>query len=387
MRLRATPAGRLTLIPALAAALLLPCLAAAPVGNDRLGRLDLGSRQSVVTLSVAGQSAAPAGRTVKVRLLADMRYPAKRGVTAVPVGAHLRLRVRLPAQAASGRVRLQVRRTRWQTLATAPARRHRTVATFRVPTRSPGREQYRVLTAATGSEVAPAPFTVEVRVEPGPDEPTTPPGVVPAPPGPQGPGDAWTLLDTGRPGTAFRWDPCTPIRYRTHLDGAPTALAADVSEAVQRLSAATGLHFVDMGSTDYAGTFADPEQLGWPADVDLLVSVADEAAAPALAGDTVGYASITRGTWSSTDERIDRAEVVLEKAFVTTAPTGFGTQEAGTASLLLHELGHAVGLGHTAVVGQAMYPTISSGQPPQYEAGDLNGLARVGATGGCLTTT
>jgi len=161
-------------------------------------------------------------------------------------------------------------------------------------------------------------------------------------------------------------------------------MTGDVTEAVHRLAAATGLRFVDMGSSDYSGTFADPDQHRWPDDADLLITVADEAAAPALAGSTVGYTSITPGSWTSTDARIDRAEVVLERQFVAIAPTGFGTTQAGTAELLLHELGHAVGLGHTGVAGQVMFPTLGSGQAPQYQNGDLNGLARVGATEDCL---
>jgi hypothetical protein len=305
---------------------------------------------------------------------------------AVPVGARLSARVQiLRPEAAERQVQLQVRQRGWRTVAKALTG-DRGGALFRVPTGSAGRLQYRVLTTADGHETRSTAFLVAVRADPPTDVPRVPSGVtVEAGPGsPQGPADAWTLWETGRPGVAFRWDPCTVVRYRTHLDGAPAAMTGNVTEAVHRLASATGLRFVDMGATSYSGTFADPDQHSWPNDIDLLITVADEADAPGLAGNTVGYADITPGGWTTTDARIDRAEVVLERQFVATAPTGFGTTQAGSAELLLHELGHAVGLGHTSVAGQVMFPTLGSGQPPQYQNGDLNGLARVGAAGGCL---
>ena len=333
------------------------------------------------------QVSPPVGRRaqVEVRLLADTRFPAGRGVVAVPVGARLSARVQLRPVARGRLVQLQVRQRGWQPVATALTG-GRGVAMLRVPTDSAERLQYRVLTTATGRAARSAAFLVEVRADPPPDLPSVPSvaTVEAGPRGPQGPADAWTLLETGRPGTAFRWNPCTTVRYRAHLDGAPAAMTADVTEAIHRLAAATGLRFVDMGATDYSGTFADSDQHGRPNDADLLITVVDEAAAPALAGSTVGYASITHASWTTTDARIDRAEVVLERQFIATAPTGFGTTQAGSAELLLHELGHAVGLGHTSVAGQVMFPTLGSGQPPQYQNGDLNGLARVGATKGCL---
>jgi hypothetical protein len=305
---------------------------------------------------------------------------------AVPVGARLSARVQiLPPEAGERQVQLQVRHGGWHTVAKALTG-GRGVAMVRVPTGSAGHLQYRVLTTAAGHETRSTAFLVAVRADPPTDVPSVP-SVVTVEAGagsPQGPADAWTLLDTGRPGVAFRWDPCTIVRYRTHLDGAPAAMTGTVTEAVHRLAAATGLRFVDMGDTSYSGTFADPDQHSWPNDADLLITVADEADAPALAGNTVGYTNIAHGSWTTTDARIDRAEVVLERQFVATAPTGFGTTQAGNAELLLHELGHAVGLAHTSVAGQVMFPTLGSGQPPQYQNGDLNGLARVGAAKGCL---
>ena len=206
-----------------------------------------------------------------------------------------------------------------------------------------------------------------------------------APAGPIGPADAYSLFDTGRPGAVFRWNPCAPIRYRVHLDGATPALAGDVTEAIRRLSTATGLTFSYQGVTGYPGSFGDPAQAAWPADTDLLISVAAEAAAPSLAGWTVGYTTLTRSSWTPTDARILRAEVVLEREFVNSASTGFDAGGSGTAGLLLHELGHAVGLAHSSDDTQIMYPTLTDRPTADYQNGDRSGLSRVGSAGGCLT--
>ena len=47
----------------------------------------------------------------------------------------------------------------------------------------------------------------------------------------------------------------------------------------------------------------------------------------------------------------------------------------------MHELGHAVGLGHVSNIGDAMYPTVRG--LAAYGPGDLEGFAAVGAAAGC----
>jgi hypothetical protein len=51
--------------------------------------------------------------------------------------------------------------------------------------------------------------------------------------------------------------------------------------------------------------------------------------------------------------------------------------------VLLHELAHAVGLGHVADETQLMNAVATPNSPTTYAAGDLEGLWELGAAAGC----
>ena len=76
---------------------------------------------------------------------------------------------------------------------------------------------------------------------------------------------------------------------------------------------------------------------------------------------------------------------LVDAVVVLSAPNdpgaGFGPNARG--GLLLHELGHAVGLAHVDDRTQIMNP-ISTGAAGVYGTGDLAGL-RILGSGGCLT--
>lgn len=342
------------------------------------GALTVAAAAPLTQEPVPPSVAAAGSARLRAQVTSSAQLPG-RGAVVVPSGSRVTMRIRLgrPGRTAH----LQVRTQRWTTVATARTGRAGR-ATLRIPTRSTGRSSYRVLVQTRHTAEVSRTVVVAVR-EPGPGTPapeTTQPADQGA--GPTGPADAYTLFDTGRPGSVFRWDPCRPVRYRVHLGEAPAHLAAVVTRAVGRLSAATGLTFEELGPTAYTGSAGDPTRAGWPADTDLLLTVAGERDVPELAGAPVGYATLHRSAWSGADARIQRAEVVLEREYLRSGdPTG---AEAGAVGqLVMHELGHAVGLAHSADRTQVMYPRIG-GDRLDYQAGDLSGLARVGAEGGCL---
>lgn len=172
------------------------------------------------------------------------------------------------------------------------------------------------------------------------------------------------------------WSPCRPIHYVVDTAGAPGDFTEQLRAAIGEVSEATGLVFVEDGTTvEGADSHRDafqPARYGdrWApvlvrfADADM---VADLAVAAGLTSTVAGQDPRT-GTayWVS-------GWVYLNSSLVS-QPDADGV--AAYYPILLHELGHLVGLDHVNDGAQLMYPT--TGAALTYQEGDLNGLAVVG---------
>ena len=174
-------------------------------------------------------------------------------------------------------------------------------------------------------------------------------------------------------GPPVRWNPCQAIPYLVNLGGYDPSNRSVINEAVERLEAATGLPLIPAGDTTFMPTSANP----WPdggADHDIVIALADEVQTDLVPGNIVGRADIS---FTST---ILAASVVVDMGGVAGHPDWSST---GTGPVLLHELGHAVGLGHVNNATQLMNAVASPSGPTTYAAGDLTGLWLVGAAQGC----
>ena len=215
-----------------------------------------------------------------------------------------------------------------------------------------------------------------------PSCPVTVPTPVVAPvtvPGPRGDASAYTLNKNSN-GTVVRWNPCDgPITVRVN---APADALADVQAALAAARAATGLDLEYAGTTDFLPSSTNVASQ--PAD--LVIAWATRAQSDHWSPGAIGV-----GGWQSRGTSTDGTHWTwkIASGFVVVDPAaqvspGFG-RGATRGALLLHELAHALGLDHTTAADQVMYPSLSSTSYGSYGAGDLAGLAKVGAGQGCVS--
>ncbi|MEA3021041.1 MAG: hypothetical protein QOI47_2565 [Actinomycetota bacterium] len=220
-----------------------------------------------------------------------------------------------------------------------------------------------------------------------PPAPAAPAPAAPAPT-PAAGGSSYAFLRIGKDGGPVRYDPCTDQHYVVNPASAPAGGVDEVKAAFQRLSAATGVHFVYDGPTTETHVPFGQRKTYQPSVygdrwAPILISWSNESAEPLLAGGTIGYGGSTSYWSGSSNEAFVTGEVVLDTADTALHP-GLGAG-LSRGNLITHELGHVAGLDHVQDRGQLMYPSISSGTPEGYGPGDLAGLAQLGSSHGCLT--
>ncbi|HET9724620.1 MAG TPA: hypothetical protein VFR44_12385 [Actinomycetota bacterium] len=196
----------------------------------------------------------------------------------------------------------------------------------------------------------------------------------------------------GGPADPYRWNPCQPIRYEVNLANAPSGAIDDVREAIARVSAATGIEFVEVGTTtrtvdQQMGRAFQSRVPGEERFYPLLIEwvehehfdfVADTHKAAAFGIPYSGFGDLAR-TYVSGAIAMDAGEDL---------PPGFG-QRYSRGVVLMHELGHVMGLAHVGSTDEIMWsPEASDERLPnlfqtEWGPGDLQGLAALGRGAGC----
>jgi DnaJ domain/Matrixin len=184
--------------------------------------------------------------------------------------------------------------------------------------------------------------------------------------------------------TPVSYDPCRSIHYVIRQQGQPAGGEQIVTDAIRRVSQATGLRFVYDGATSEAPSHQrrsyQPERYGdrW---APVLISWVTPKENPDMATDVTGEGGSSAFGLPNGPSAYVSGAVELDAGKLTSELHRHEGKRAVRA-VVLHELGHLVGLDHVTAANQLMYPQSQPGVV-DFGAGDLTGLAALGR-GTCL---
>ncbi|MFB9314161.1 matrixin family metalloprotease [Nocardioides plantarum] len=167
-------------------------------------------------------------------------------------------------------------------------------------------------------------------------------------------------------GEPFRWSSCKPIRYVVNAAQAPDGWKDTLDRSLAAVSDATGLEFESKGSTDDGPSSSRD---GGREPKPVLISWVTPQEEPQLEGDVVGVA----GPGSIGDVYVTGTVFFDAPAFAEMEDDG---DEGLERAVVMHELGHLVGLDHVDDERQLMYPSTTF--QTSFGNGDLEGLAILG---------
>lgn len=199
------------------------------------------------------------------------------------------------------------------------------------------------------------------------------------PPTPSGTGPHAFLSTQEGSGEPVGYDPCQRIEIRVNLDGAPDGSLELVREAMGVVERATGLRFEYLGTSDLRPRWEEetvPIIMGRARTSPVLVSWADSEEVSALRGRVAGVGgSVAVPDASGRSWYVTGAITLDTDDFAEIDASPMGRREE--LAILLHEIGHLVGLDHVQAPGELMNED-NLGKLG-FGPGDLEGLATLGS--------
>ncbi len=182
-----------------------------------------------------------------------------------------------------------------------------------------------------------------------------------------------------------RWDSCNRISWVFNSKSSPKRALKQVREGVRRIQRATGLDFVYKGkTTQKANPFGNDVKgadviIGWRTAKDYKV-FSQNPGTVGIGGNRY-YAGYQEADGSPVNKAV-QGGVVLNASMKGRLSNGFG-KGATWGEVIIHELGHLVGLSHTGASSQIMYYSVIR-RNADWGAGDLAGFRKLGDVRGCL---
>jgi hypothetical protein len=177
------------------------------------------------------------------------------------------------------------------------------------------------------------------------------------------PNSAFVKVDAS--GQPARWDPCAPAYWKLFKGGLPHGSRSAVALAMRQLKKATGINFV------YRGGATAAEMASPPAHT-IVIGFSSR-----LSKTRAGIARSTFGGGANDSLVILSSQVLINLLTAKRAGSAFPEM----LPVLLHELGHAVGIGHSSSIHEIMNSYVVPVY--RYQGTDVVKLAAVGAQNGC----
>lgn len=182
----------------------------------------------------------------------------------------------------------------------------------------------------------------------------------------------WMQHQPGLPDEPVRWNPCATIHYVINPVGGPAGAVPMIRSAVAEVQVVSGLRFAYAGLTSQR---PDPEGRTRVAGGQLLIAFASPREVPRLAGDVAGLGGSSAVDPGEGRRQYVEGRITLDEGSFARLEHSLGGH-AEQRAIVLHELGHVVGLAHVADRNQLMASENVGGT--DFADGDLQGLAVLG---------
>lgn len=177
---------------------------------------------------------------------------------------------------------------------------------------------------------------------------------------------------------AVRWNACVTHRYKIYVGGTNAATRLLLRNTVARLSRVSGIPLVFAGYTSVLPSRSNAGNLPRTAGADIVLAFTTPGRTNLLPATAAGLLGVGGGYYSWSGSR----PAVYTSGYAVFNTRRLPSTAAGRLRMFEHEIGHTLGLGHTRLRSDVMYP-VQYSSSPTWSLGYARGLIAVGRAAGC----